>query len=617
MCGIAGWVSYDRDLKNHRDVLQRMTDTMALRGPDAEGLWIGGPAGLCHRRLAVIDLEGGRQPMVARGEDRKEVAILTYSGEVYNFRELREELQHRGQRFETRSDTEVVLRAYVEWGERFLDKLNGMYAFAIWDVRTQELLLVRDRMGVKPLYYFRTRDGVIFGSEPKAILANPMVPRRVKADGMREILEMVKTPGHAVFAGMREVLPGECVRVSCQGLLTRRYWRLQAHEHQDNLEQTIQHTRDLLEDIMARQVISDVPLCSLLSGGLDSSVVTALASKNLLALGEANINSFSLDFADHGAQFVTNNFNLTSDTPFVRALVERIHSSHQEIVLDSSTMADPGLHLEVVRALDLPPVYWGDMWPSLYRLFQEVRKHSTVALSGEAADEVFGGYRWFHDQNALQENTYGWLASATGKFFDGKSVLDPGLLAKLDMKHFIHDSYAQAVNEMAILPGESAVERRMRQETYIHLTRCMQLMLDRKDRMSMAVGLEVRVPFCDHRLVEYVFNIPWEMKTFDGREKSILRAAARDLLPQSILERIKNPYPATQDPAYERELRATMGAIVSDRQAPVRPLLDLKRVEEILHQEIGSSSSRQNRIGLELAIGMNTWLKEYDVALEF
>jgi asparagine synthase (glutamine-hydrolysing) len=358
-------------------------------------------------------------------------------------------------------------------------------------------------------------------------------------------------------------------------------------------------------------------LCSLLSGGLDSSVVTALASKKLLASGQQNINSFSLDFADHGANFVTNNFNLTSDTPFVRALVERIQSSHQEIVLDGGTMAAPALHSKVVRALDLPPVYWGDMWPSLYRLFEEVRKHSTVALSGEAADEVFGGYRWFHDQKALQENTYGWLASATGKFFDGKTVLSPDLLDRLDMRHFIHDSYADAVNEMPILPGEDPVNRRMRQETYIHLTRCMQLMLDRKDRMSMAVGLEVRVPFCDHRLVEYVFNIPWEMKTYDGREKSILRAASRDLLPESILERAKNPYPATQDPAYERELRATMSNIVADEEAPVRPLLDLERVKTILSGQIGASSSRQDRIGLELAVGMNSWMREYDVALEF
>lgn len=616
MCGIAGWVSYGQDLRAQRKVLQAMTDTMALRGPDAEGLWVEGPVGLGHRRLSVIDLEGGRQPMLAKGKNGEDAAVITYSGEVYNFQALRTELQARGYRFKSRSDTEVVLVAYLEWGEAFVDRLNGIYAFAIWDIATQQLLLVRDRAGVKPLFYYPTRDGVIFGSEPKALLANPLVPRRVKADGLREILEMVKTPGHAIFDGMHEVLPGQWVRVNRNGLKARRYWQLQAREHEHSLSQTIRHTRDLLEDIVGRQVVADVPLCSLLSGGLDSSIITALASKKLLQAGKGNIRSFSLEFQDHGQDFVANNFNLTPDAPFVRALVEQIHSSHEEVILDSALMADPQLHRQVVHALDLPPAFWGDMWPSLYRLFEEVRKQSTVALSGEAADELFGGYRWFHDPQAISENTFGWMTSATGKYFDGKALLDRELVRTLDIPTFINDSYAQAVAEMPVLAGESAVNRRMRQETYVHLTRCMPIMLDRKDRMSMAVGLEVRVPFCDHRLVDYAFNIPWEMKAFDGREKSILRAAFQDLLPASILDRVKNPYPATQDPAYERQLRCSMRQILNDPNSPAQALLDGGRIQEVLRTEVGATSARQTRIGMEMAIGLNTWLGEYDVTLD-
>lgn len=616
MCGIAGWVAFDQNLANRRDILQRMTDTMALRGPDAEGLWIDGPVGLGHRRLAVIDLEGGRQPMAARTDAGSEAAVISYTGEAYNFEELRAELRSRGRRFETRSDTEVVLRAYLEWGEGFAARLNGMYAFAIWDVAAQQLVLVRDRMGVKPLYYLRTGDGVLFGSEPKAILAHPDAPRRVTADGLREVLDMVKTPGRAVFAGMNEVLPGELIVVSRAGLKKRRYWRLEAREHEHNLERAIRHTRDLLEDIVERQIVADVPLCSLLSGGLDSSVITALASKHLLEQGKENIRSFSLDFEDHGAEFVSNAFNLGSDTPFVRALVERIHSRHDEIVLDSSTMADPNLRKAIVRGLDQPPAFWGDMWPSLYRLFEAVRKQSTVALSGEAADEIFGGYRWFHDPEALKENTFGWLTSLTGKFFDGSALLDRGLLEELDLPGFRRDSYAQALAEVPVLPGESPLNRRMRQEVYVHATRCMQIMLDRKDRMSMAVGLEVRVPFCDHRLVDYVFNIPWEMKTFDGREKSILRAAASDLLPDAILDRVKNPYPATQDPAYERALRAALADVVADESAPAGPFLDMTRIRAVLERPVGVSSPRQDRIGIELAVGLNAWMSDYDVTLD-
>ncbi|HDT1677224.1 TPA: asparagine synthase (glutamine-hydrolyzing) [Enterobacter hormaechei subsp. steigerwaltii] len=617
MCGMTGWLSFSRDLAVHQETLQRMTDTLALRGPDAQGMWIEGPMGLGHRRLSIIDLEGGRQPMAADHDGQRAASIISYTGEVYNFQDLKHDLHGRGHRFETRSDTEVVLRAYLEWGPSFVDRLNGMYAFAIWNRFTQELLLVRDRMGVKPLYYYQTDDGVVFGSEPKALLANPLVPRRVDADGLREILEMVKTPGHAIFSGMHEVLPGEMIRVNRNGLIRHQYWKLEAREHSDTLEQTIQHTRDLLEDIVDRQIVSDVPLCSLLSGGLDSSIITALASKKLLAAGKENIRSFSVDFLDHGGGFTGDSVRGTPDAPFVRDLVERIRSSHGEIVIDSREMADPELRAKVVRALDLPPAFWGDMWPSLYRLFQEIRKHSTVALSGESADEVFGGYRWFHDPDAIAAQTFPWLTSVTGKYFDGKTLFSPDLLKGLEMDSFLRDSYSQAVAETPALPGEDEINRRMRQMSYVNLTRFVQTLLDRKDRMSMAVGLEVRVPFCDHRLVEYAFNIPWEMKAFDGREKSILRAATRDLLPDSIAERVKSPYPSTQDPAYEQGLRTSLATIMANPASPVLPLLDDDRVTKTLAKPLGNLSPMYDRMGMELAIGLNTWLAEYEVSLSF
>ena len=615
MCGMTGWLSFSRDLAMQWETLQRMTDTMALRGPDAQGLWIDGPIGLGHRRLSVIDLEGGRQPMVADHGGQRACAVISYTGEVYNFEELRGELMARGHRFETRSDTEVTLRAYLEWGAAFVERLSGMYAFAIWDRLLQQLLLVRDRMGVKPLYYFQTDDGVLFGSEPKALLANSLVPRKVAADGLREVLEMVKTPGQAVFAGMREVLPGEMIRIDRNGLSRRRYWTLQAREHDDTLEQTIRHTRDLLEDIVARQIVADVPLCSLLSGGLDSSIITALTSRNLLAAGKENIRSFSVDFANHGGGFTSDAVRGTPDAPFVRDLVERIGSSHGEIVLDSRELADPTLRAKIVRALDMPPAFWGDMWPSLYRLFQEISRHSTVALSGESADELFGGYRWFHDPEAIAAQTYPWLTSVTGKYFDGKTLFAQDLLDKLQMNSFLGDSYSTALGETPVLPGEDTTNRRMRQMSYVNLTRFVQTLLDRKDRMSMAVGLEVRVPFCDHRLVDYAFNIPWEMKAFDGREKSILRAATRDLLPDSIAQRTKSPYPSTQDPAYEQGLRESLAAILADPAAPVLPLLDRQCAALTLAKPLGSLSPMYDRMGMELTIGLNTWLAEYNVSL--
>src|SRR5437588_6661047 len=237
MCGITGWISFDRDLRAERDTLEAMTRTMACRGPAASGTWVDGPAALGHRRLAVIDLQGGAQPMSVRmpaGE-----VVLVYSGEAYNFTELREELRQAGEQFDTSSDTEVVLRGYLRWGEGVAKRLNGMYAFAIWDGRARKLVMIRDRMGIKPLYVYPTADGVLFGSEPKAILANPLAQRAVDADGLREMLTVVKNPGQAVFAGMRELRPGHLLRVRRQGLVSRRYWALEAREHTDDLDTTV------------------------------------------------------------------------------------------------------------------------------------------------------------------------------------------------------------------------------------------------------------------------------------------------------------------------------------------------------------------------------------------
>ncbi|MEE1753365.1 asparagine synthase (glutamine-hydrolyzing) [Streptomyces sp. SP18CS02] len=615
MCGIAGWVDFARDVRQDQRTLSAITRTMACRGPDAEGMWADEHAALGHRRLSIIDLDGGRQPMTAE-EDGRTLACLTYSGEVYNFQELRRELESRGHRFRTRSDTEVVLRGYLEWGEDLVSRLNGMYAFALWDPREQTLLLIRDRMGVKPLYYFPTADGVVFGSEPKAILGHPSVPRRVGADGLREVLEMVKTPEQGVFSGMYEVRPGQLVRIGRSGLTKRTYWSLEAREHTDDLDTTIATVRGLLEDIVERQTVADVPLCSLLSGGLDSSAITALASQKLAGRGEGPVRSFSVDFADHGAEFVVDPVRGTSDAPFVRDLVQHIGAEHSEVVIDSAELADPELRAKVLGALDLPPAYWGDMWPSLYRLFQAVRARSTVALSGESADEVFGGYRWFFDQEAVRAQTFPWLTSATGKYFDGKSLFDPGLIQKLGMPEFLRDSYAQAVSETPVLTGEGGTDRRMREMSYVNLTRFVQTLLDRKDRMSMAVGLEVRVPFCDHRLVDYVFNVPWEMKSFDGREKSLLRAATKDLLPDSIVGRVKSPYPTTQDPAYELGLRRSLSAVLADPSSPVLPLLDRAAVTSLLERPVSAMSAQYERSGLEMALGLDSWLRAYDISVD-
>ncbi|MGW0467644.1 asparagine synthase (glutamine-hydrolyzing) [Streptomyces sp. NPDC003027] len=612
MCGITGWIAYDRDLTgcHERDVVAAMTATLACRGPDAEGVWADAHAAFGHRRLAVIDPAGGRQPMAA-DIDGRTVVVTTYSGELYNYRELRRELEHRGHRFHTASDTEVMLRAYLAWGEDFTVRLNGMYALALWDTRVQEGLLVRDRLGIKPLYYYPTASGVLFGSEPKAMLAHPEVEATVDTDGLRHLLILAKTPGHSVYAGMREVRPGHTVRVGHHGVSEHRYWGLTAREHTDDLQTTISTVRCLLEDITARQLIADVPVCTLLSGGLDSSALTALAARTLREQGRGAVRSFAVDFAGRRESFTPSPLRPTPDIPYARALAAHVSADHTDVVLEASDLSAYGNRRAVLRARDLPSLL-GDTDTSLYLLFKAVREHSTVALSGEAADEVFGGYRWFHDPVATAADTFPWLAAAgISALALDTALLDRGLLHRLDLEGHQRAHYRRALREVPHPDGTDATEHRMREICYLALTRSLPLLLERKDRMSMATGLEVRVPFCDHQLVEYLYNTPWSMKTFDGREKSLLRAAVRDLLPDAVAQRKKSPYPSTQDRGYARAVRTELARLLDDPNAPVHGLLDGAATQEALTTTDPDSMRR----GAELVLGLDGWLREYGVRL--
>ncbi|MEU3937637.1 asparagine synthase (glutamine-hydrolyzing) [Streptomyces sp. NPDC029044] len=608
MCGITGWVSFTQDLAHHVDTVEAMNATMSCRGPDAHGVWTGRHAALAHSRLAIIDLEGGRQPMSAAVPGGE--VVITYSGEVYNYRELRELLTGRGHTWTTRSDTEVVLRAYLEWGDACVEKLNGMFAFAIWDSRSERLLLVRDRAGVKPLFYRPTADGVLFGSELKAVLAHPDSDRTVDADGLREMFLFTRTPGQAIWRGMREMRPGTMVTVDRTGVRERVYWKLEAHEHTDDVATTTSHIRELLEDIAARQMVSDVSRCVLLSGGLDSSALTALTAAGLRRdHGDERVRTFAVEFADGAETFQATELRETQDAPYIREVVAHVGTDHHDVVLDSRAMTDQQVRRATVRARDLPGVH-GDMDLSLYLLFRAVRERSTVALSGEAADELFGGYLWFHHPAAQQADTFPWMALFGDAEQEALKLLRPEVRERLRLVEYARDRYADAVAEVPRLPGEDGLEARMRRISYLNLTRWMPSLLERKDRMSMASGLEVRVPFCDHRLTEYVFNTPWSLKTFDGREKSLLRAAVRDVLPASVADRRKSPYPSTQDPFYQQSLQQQAKQVAAEPNSTLFSLVS----DEWLARAVATDPARMDisvRHGLERVLELATWIDLY------
>ncbi|MER8849438.1 asparagine synthase (glutamine-hydrolyzing) [Mesorhizobium australicum] len=607
MCGICGWIDFDRDLggPNARREIADMTATMAYRGPDDEGTWIDGPVALGHRRLAIIDIQGGCQPMTLQ-EDGRPALVLVYTGETYNYRELRQRLAALGHRFDSSSDTEVVLHAHREWGHcdprTAVSELNGMFAYALWDTVKRELLLIRDRLGIKPLYYYPTENGVLFGSEPKAILANSLAERAMDADGLRRTLCSVADPYGTVFRGMREVRPGHIVRVTRDGIQQISYWQLTDSGHTDDVPTTVRRVRELLEDTIQRQLIADVPLCALLSGGLDSSAMTALAAR----FSDERIRSFALDFVGYTDNFAPGPDRPTPDRPYVQEVAKFLGTDHTDITLSADELMDPNVRAATLHARDLP-LTTGNVDSSLYLLFRAIGQHSTVALSGEAADELFGGYSSFHDPARVQADTFPWIEGSDD--FVRRS-LDPGLVEKLDLPGYLDEQYRKALAEVPALTGPASAdshERRMREVCYLFLTRNLPKLLDRKDRMSMASGLEVRVPFCDHRLVEYVFGTPWAHKTFDGREKSLLRAATADLLPQSVVRRIKSAIPAIQDPTYGRMLRTRFTTLLNDRNAAVAPLLSADRSRAL--------DATDNLRGVERILALQDFLTDYNVSL--
>ncbi|GGU85757.1 asparagine synthase (glutamine-hydrolyzing) [Lentzea flava] len=606
MCGITGWVAFDGDLTGSVPIIEAMTASLGDRGPDASGMWVRSNVALGHRRLAVIDLPGGVQPMEARTPSG--AVVLTFSGEIYNFRDLRGELEGHGHCFATSSDTEVVLRGYLEWGEAVAERLNGMYAFGLWDERTDKLVLVRDRVGVKPLYYHRTPDGVLFGSEPKAILANPAFPRTVDAGCLRELAGFTKAPGWSLWKNMYEVEPGTVVTVSRAGMRHHTYWRLETAPHTDDLATTIERVGELFGDAVRRQTVSDVPQCALLSGGLDSSAVTAIAAAELQARGES-AHTFSVDFAGHEENFRPDELRETPDSPFVREVAAHVGSVHHDIVLSSAALVDPEVRRAVVAARDMP-IGLGDIDTSMYLLFRAIRAEHTVALSGEFADELFGGYAWFHHPAARDADTFPWLAFSNAYTGDRTEMLRPELRKELDIESYVADEYRTAVATVDHLDTEDALERRMRRSSHLHLTRLVRALLDRKDRMSMAVGLEVRVPFADHRLIEYVYNTPWSMKAGDGMEKSLLRAAVAQALPRSVVERVKSPYPSTQDTRYAEALQQQAKEVLTEAGHPVFDVFDADWVVDAAGQDPTAMNGRV-RTGLERVLDMYHWIDLY------
>lgn len=613
MCGIAGWIDFNSDLRHQGKVINSMCATLEKRGPNASGTYLSSQAILGHRRLVVIDPEGGGQPMskIYAGKSY----TITYNGELYNTLEIRQLLESYGHLFLSRnSDTEVLLTAYIHWGKECVKKFNGIFAFAIWDESEQSLFMARDRLGVKPLFYSRKGKRLLFASEIKALLAHPGIKAEIDREGLAEIFAMgpARTPGLGVFKGIHELKPGHTISYNRNEMQIERYWQLESAPHQEDLETTTAHLRELLEDTVQRQLIADVPVCTLLSGGLDSSALTALAVRHFQAQ-DLILKTFSVNYRDQEQYFKANQFERDADAPWIKTVSTSLGTIHREIVIDSQELA--GALPAALMANDLPGMT--DIDASLLLFCQEIKKEAVVALSGECADEVFGGYPWFRQANSLQGQGFPWIRQLAAR----AQYLSPALLNSISMQEYAWERYKEALKEVPRLEGEKQDEASIRELFYLNISRFMPTLLDRKDRMSMACGLEVRVPFSDHRLVEYVWNIPWAMKNDKNMSKGILRRALIGLLPNEVLFRPKSPYPKNHHPQYQELIRSELQRIINDTSSPLLALINKTMIEQVLFS--GRAFMDQPWFGqlmgtvqfMAYLIQINRWLQVYNINL--
>ncbi|MEI3430201.1 MAG: asparagine synthase (glutamine-hydrolyzing) [Clostridia bacterium] len=547
MCGIVGFVNYKKDIKNPISILNKMNNTLTNRGPDEEGKYISSPAYLAHKRLIVIDPVGGKQPMFAT-YDENEYSIV-YNGQIYNTAELRNVLIENGFIFNTTSDTEVLLKAFIFYGYDVVKHLNGIFAFAIWNKNNEELFLARDHFGIKPLFYTIKNDNLIFASEIKALFEFPGIEKVVDQNGICELFGIgpAHTAGTTVFKDIYELKPANFAIFNKYGLFVHRYWKFISKPHVDSFEETCMKVKYLLEDSIKRQLVSDVPLCTFLSGGLDSSIITAYASDYCNKNGLPPLNTFSVDYVDNDKNFVKSDFQPNSDNYYINLMVEKYKTNHTKIVLDTPDLAK---YLEdAMISRDTPGM--ADVDSSLLLFCKNVKPYATVSLSGECADEIFGGYPWFFREDALNSGTFPWSIALSERQY----LLNTNIASKINLKDYIDFRYKESLSDIEILDIDSKETAEKRKISHLTLNWFMQTLLDRSDRCSMYNGFELRVPFCDYRLAEYVWNIPWEIKAYKGREKGLLRYIMKDVLPAEIVDRKKSPYPKTHNPTYLKAVK--------------------------------------------------------------
>lgn len=616
MCGIAGFFNPQQQfIKNenyYSKILCDMKKVLSRRGPDDSGILIQDCFGFAHARLSIIDLTTGHQPMTKKLYDNE--YSIVYNGEIYNTNEIKQDLLKKGYVFETTSDTEMILNGYLEYGTDIVKKLNGIFAFAIADGKNKQLHLFRDRAGVKPLFYTEKNGTIVFASELKGLFQYPEIKPIIDKKGLNEVFSIgpAKTYGCGVYKDIDELLSGHFITFDSAGKHLHCYWKLESHAHTDSYDKTVEKVSFLVQDAIRRQMVSDVPICTFLSGGVDSSLVSAICALELKKQGK-QLHTFSFDFVDNDKYFKANAFQPSQDRPYVEKMVQFLDSEHHFLECETAKQAD--LLTASVDAHDLPCM--ADVDSSMLYFCSIVKQTHKVALTGECADEIFGGYPWFHKKECFEADTFPWTMDLNAR----KVMLSDDFLSILNMDDYVSETYHRSVSETPRFEEDTPEEARRREISYLNLKWFMQTLLDRMDRTSMYFGLEARVPFADHNIIQYLWNIPWEMKAKDGVVKNILRQAGRGFLPDEILFRRKSPYPKTYDTHYEALLSNKLKEIINDSTSPVLQFLDIDKVNRFLKSpsDYGKPWYGQLMAAPQMIaymIQINYWLQKYHVQIQ-
>ncbi len=616
MCGIAGFSNFHLNFREEPGkwypILQNMNKVQKHRGPDADGVFLSRCCGLSHVRLSILDPQGGLQPMTRQLENH--CCTICFNGEIYNMPALKKELEEEGMEFSTACDTEVILAGYLLHGREYVKRLNGIFAFCIWDESRRLLTLFRDRLGVKPLFYTQLGDTLIFSSEIKGLFQFPGVEPLLDKEGLCEIFGLgpAKSYGKGVFQNISELLPGHYLEFDGNRICQEPYWRLESHPHEDSWESTVEKTSFLITDAVRLQMLSDVPICTFLSGGVDSSLVTAICSRELAAQGK-QLDTYSFDFTGNDANFRANAFQPTQDRPWVDKMTAWAKTNHRYLECGNEALYE--YLFEAVDARDLPCM--ADVESSMLYFCRQVSARHKVTLTGECADEIFGGYPWFHKKECFEAHAFPWSMDLTPRTM----LLKDEIQSLLPIKEYVNAAYENTVRDTPRLAEDSPEEKRRREISWLNLRWFMQTLLDRMDRTSMHTGLEARVPLADHRIVEYVWNVPWSMKCRNGQVKGLLREASRGLLPDEVLFRKKSPYPKTYDPAYEGLLKKRLLEVLQDSSSPLSDFIDLKKTKAFLEcpSDYGRPFYGQLMAGPQLLaylLQINYWLERYRIRVQ-